>query len=51
MALLIRDSLTNEILYQQLLVQEIVFAIIIKTIADNVDHIVYTATIIYDHPE
>nr|WP_255416610.1 HAD hydrolase family protein [Spiroplasma endosymbiont of Megaselia nigra] len=48
---LIRDSLTNEILYQQPLPQALALAVLTKAIAANVDHIVYTANMVYGHPE
>ncbi|GAA6237916.1 MAG: Cof-type HAD-IIB family hydrolase [Spiroplasma phoeniceum] len=48
---LIRDSLTNEILYQQPLPQALALALLTKAIAANVDHIVYTANMVYGHPE
>ncbi|WP_281268819.1 HAD family hydrolase [Spiroplasma phoeniceum] len=48
---LIRDSLTNEILYQQPLPQALALAVLTKAIAVNVDHIVYTANMVYGYPE
>ncbi|WP_239498801.1 HAD-IIB family hydrolase [Spiroplasma citri] len=47
---LIRDSLTNEILYQQPLPQALALAVLTNAIEGNVDHIVYTANMVYGHP-
>ncbi|KAF0850954.1 Cof-type HAD-IIB family hydrolase [Spiroplasma poulsonii] len=47
---LIRDPVSNEVLYQQTLPQDLAIEIITLALEHDVDHIVYTASMIYGHP-
>ncbi|WP_425380622.1 Cof-type HAD-IIB family hydrolase [Spiroplasma endosymbiont of Stenodema calcarata] len=47
---LIRDTISNEVLYQQTLQQDLAIKIITMALEHNIDHIVYTANMIYGHP-
>ncbi|AOX43840.1 HAD superfamily hydrolase [Spiroplasma sp. NBRC 100390] len=47
---LIRDPISNEVLYQQTLPQDLAIEIIMKALEHDIDHIVYTANMIYGHP-
>lgn len=46
---LIRDPISNVVLYQQTLPQDLAIEIIIMALEHDVDYIVYTANMIYSH--